>query len=118
MRSFGYDPAFDASVVRIFGSAEAADARISGIEWALSREDDFTRHIYAVVGTNANGTKIYALMTRDTTAFPSVVVVFSVSQNNMKVNFHDICLSVSGGSATRSVRGGSSARNGDDTEFA
>lgn len=91
LRSSRFEPAFDASLSRIFdGQSDKADDRIRAVEWTLSRAMEFPPATFPPLGRTQDGIAIRLYKTVATPFFPPLLIVFGISVDDQMVIYYDI----------------------------
>ncbi len=73
LRTIRRDPGFDDAAASLLGTVERADEALRGVEWGLTREDDFSE--YPSLGHTKHG-ELYAFKTAPMGHDDACIVVF------------------------------------------
>ena len=90
MRGFQEQVGFDEAVARVFGSTPNADEALQAAQDVLCRADQISA-VSTEIGLTKHG-MLRACVTKPTAAWPSVILLFTVSRNGEQIEAWDLKL--------------------------
>ena len=87
LRSLSHQPAYDAHGIEIFGSAQKAEEALTAATLVIARHDQIAGY---PIAAETNKGPLFAFKTRETEAFPGVVIYYTISPDNDQITLWDI----------------------------